>query len=298
MRDLFTPLESPKEIVETKKDKDGKYDTRNTLNDLTGKEWLKLTSSFWVSEKCKLDKEALKHPAPFLIKDIEKLISLFTKKDMVVLDPFCGSGTTLIASFLQHRFGIGFDLSKEYYELALTRLKSLNAKEKQDFQYSIGNNIDLIQNLQENSIDYVVTSPPYFNILKNKSQGLRADKSYKGFRNGARSGVVAYDIDTKENLENCESYEAFLCALGQIFLECKRVLKKKKYLSIIISDFTVNKVETNVTGNIIDLIVNLGYEFVGNIALLQPNKPLYPFGYPYAYKINHHNQNILNFKIN
>ena len=291
MKDLFTALE-------VKTQKEGKYDKRNTLNDLTGKEWLKLTSSFWISEKCKLDKEALKHPAPFLVKDIEKLIRLFTKKDMIVLDPFCGSGTTLIASFLQNRFGIGYDLSKEYYELALSRLKSLNAKEKRDFCYEIGNNIALIQNLQESSVDYIVTSPPYFNILKNKSQGLRADKSYKGFRNGARSGIVAYNTDTKENLENCESYEYFLDALGQVFKECKRVLKKKKYLSIIISDFTVNKIETNVTGNIIDLMIKIGYEFVGNIALLQPNKPLYPFGYPYAYKINHHNQNILNFKIN
>lgn len=289
MKDLFADLEIQQE---------GKYDKRNTLNDLTGKEWLKLTSSFWISEKCKLDKEALKHPAPFLVKDIEKLIRLFTKRDMIVLDPFCGSGTTLIASFLQNRFGIGYDLSSEYYELALARLKDLNAKEKQNFQYDIGNNISLIKNLQDSSIDYIVTSPPYFNILKNKSLGLRADKSHKGFRNGARNGIVAYDTNTKENLENCESYAEFLHSLEQIFLECKRVLKKKKYLSIIISDFTINKIETNVTGNIIDLMIKIGYEFVGNIALLQPNKPLYPFGYPYAYKINHHNQNILNFKIN
>ena len=34
----------------------GKYDKRNKLNDLTGKEWLKLTKSYWFSEKCKDDK--------------------------------------------------------------------------------------------------------------------------------------------------------------------------------------------------------------------------------------------------
>ena len=283
--------------LDYKNNKEGKYDKRNKLNDLTGKEWLKLTSSFWISEKCKLDKDALKHPAPFLVKDIEKLIKLFTKKNMIVLDPFCGSGTTLISSFLQNRFGIGYDLSKEYYELAISRLNSLSAFEQKHFTYKIGNNIDLIKELEHKSIDYIVTSPPYFNILKNKSQGLRADKSHRGFRNGARNGIVAYDIDTKENLENCESYEQFLSSLKHIFLECKRVLKNKRYISIVISDFTINKIETNVTGNIIDLMIELGYEFVGNITLIQPNKPLYPFGYPYAYKINHHNQNILNFRI-
>jgi len=40
----------------------------------------------------------------------------------------------------------------------------------------------------------------------------------------------------------------------------------------------------------------LEYEYCDNVALLQENKPLYPFGYPFAYKINHHNQNILNFR--
>ena len=59
---------------------DGIYDGRNTLNDLTGREWLKLTGSFWMTEKCADDKAAMAHPAPFLVKDIEKLIKLFTKK--------------------------------------------------------------------------------------------------------------------------------------------------------------------------------------------------------------------------
>lgn len=43
---------------------EGKYDKRNQLNDLTGKEWLLLTKSFWISEKCADDRAALEHPAP------------------------------------------------------------------------------------------------------------------------------------------------------------------------------------------------------------------------------------------
>ena len=75
--------------MELKIENKGKFDQKNKLNDLTGKEWLKLTASFWFSEKCADDKDAYKHPAPFLIKDIQKLISMFTKKKMRVLDPFC-----------------------------------------------------------------------------------------------------------------------------------------------------------------------------------------------------------------
>lgn len=102
---------------------EGKYDQRNQLNDLTGKEWLKLTKSFWLSEKCADDKDAFGHPAPFLIKDIEKLISFFTKKNMRVLDPFLGSGTTIIAAHNLKRFGIGMDLNEDYRKLAVSRFE-------------------------------------------------------------------------------------------------------------------------------------------------------------------------------
>ena len=40
----------------------------------------------------------------------------------------------------------------------------------------------------------------------------------------------------------------------------------------------------------------IGFDFVGTTVLLQETKPLYPFGYPYSYVINHHHQNIINFR--
>lgn len=78
--------------------------------------------------------------------------------------------------------------------------------------------------------------------------------------------------------------------------KCFNALNNKKYCSIVISDFTVDKKEICVQGDIVRLMQEIGFEFVGTIALLQNNKPLYPFGYPYAYKINHHHQNIINFR--
>jgi DNA modification methylase len=147
-----------------------------------------------------------------------------------------------------------------------------------------------------NNIDYIVTSPPYHNILKNKGAGIRKENK-KGYRNGSRIGVDYYS-DLPNDLGNKESYEEFLESFRQIMSKGFRVLNNKKYCSIVISDFTINKKEICVQGDIVRLMQEIGFEFVGTIALLQSNKPLYPFGYPYAYKINHHHQNLINFRKN
>ena len=270
----------------------GKYDPRNRLNDLTGKEWLKLTKSFWLSEKCKDDKDAFNHPAPFLILDTQKLVSMFTKSGMRVLDPFCGSGTSLIAASNIGRFGVGIDLSSEYKDLALERLSKKKLLENTDFEYFLGDSGTILDSIE--NIDYIVTSPPYHNILQNKGAGIRKENT-KGYRDGSRTGIEYYS-DSLNDLGNKETYEDFLNSFKGIMLKSFALLNNKKYCSIVMSDFTVNKKEIGVQGDIIKLMQEVGFDFVGTIALLQNNKPLYPFGYPYAYKINHHHQNIINFR--
>ena len=70
------------------------------------------------------DKIAHKHPAIFPEKLAEDHILSWSNKDDVVLDIFCGSGTTLKMSLLNNRKYIGFDISEEYCKLAKERLKN------------------------------------------------------------------------------------------------------------------------------------------------------------------------------
>ena len=274
----------PKEL----ENQPGKYDERNTLNDLDGRSWLLLSKSFWTSESSPEDKAAYKHPAPFMIKDIEKLISLFTKKGMTVLDPFAGSGTTLIAAHNLGRKGIGIDLNKEYLQLYQQRLYG-NANE---CQYIVGDSLEVLNNID--TVDYIVTSPPYHNILRNNSKGIR-NNSGKNYRMSARDGVEYYS-ELENDLGNLDKYEDFLNALKAIMAKAYQCLRNKKYASIIISDFTVDRKEVCVQADIVRLMQEVGFSFVGTTILMQTVKPLYPFGYPYAYKINHHHQNIINFR--
>jgi DNA modification methylase len=64
------------------------------------------------------------HPAAYPVKLCEQLILQFTRESDTVLDPFCGSGTTLVAAQRCGRRWMGFDSKKEYVELAAKRLNT------------------------------------------------------------------------------------------------------------------------------------------------------------------------------
>lgn len=282
-----TKKKNPRKPIE-EENKPGKYDKRNKLNDLTGKEWLLLTKSFWETEPTVLDKSAYSHPAPFMIRDIEKLISLYTKKDMTVLDPFVGCGTTLIAASKLERRSIGIDINANYKQLTKSRLAELKLN---GYKYYVGNSARKLDKID--NVDYVVTSPPYYNILKNDAKGIRHHNG-KSYRMGAREGVEYY-TDSKNDLANAKSYDDFIDLLKLVMQKVFLKLNENKYCTIIISDFTVNKKEVSVQGDIVSMMQKIGFSFCGTTVLFQPVKPLYPFGYPYAYKINHHHQNIITF---
>ena len=264
----------------------GIYDKRNKVNNLTGKEWLQLSKSVWISKRNVMDKDAFDHPAPFLIEDIKKLISLFTKKNDRVLDMFSGSGTSILASFITGRYGIGIDLNKKYCSLANKRLRKVKAK-KSDYRIINGDSLQEIKKIDD--IDYCITSPPYHNILKNNGMGVRYDGSQR------RQGVDYYSDDFND-VGNQKTYQNYISSVKKIMDKLYKKLNDKKYATVIISDFTVHKKEINAHGDMIGLMQDVGFEFVGNTILVQDSKPLYPFGYPYAFKINHVHQYILNFR--
>lgn len=269
--------------------KPGRYDPRNTINDLTGKDWLLLSKSFWTSEAAPEDRHAYNHPAPFLVGDVQRLISIFTKRGMVVLDPFAGSGSALVAAGKLGRKSIGIDLNKKYYDLAKSRLERLGTT---DWQYLLGDSYKVLGKVRE--VDYIVTSPPYHNILRNNGKGIRHANG-KAYRRGARDGVEVYS-DHPNDLGNFDKYDDFLIALHKIMGEALRCLRPGRYCTIVISDFTVNRSEVCVQADVVRLMQAVGFEFVGTTVLLQTVKPLFPFGYPYAYKINHHHHNMISFR--
>ena len=91
-------------------------------NDITKQEFMDWTNGIW-SFNGQNKKGAGGHPAPFPIELPKRCIKLFSFIDDIVFDPFLGSGSTLIASSLYNRKGIGVDIDKQYCDIAINRLQ-------------------------------------------------------------------------------------------------------------------------------------------------------------------------------
>ncbi|MCC8073196.1 MAG: site-specific DNA-methyltransferase [Clostridiales bacterium] len=89
-------------------------------SDITKKEFIEWTNGLWTFPG--ESKKKIGHPAPFPIELPKRCIKLFSYADDIILDPFMGSGTTLVASKMLRRKSLGIEISRDYCELAMKRL--------------------------------------------------------------------------------------------------------------------------------------------------------------------------------
>lgn len=83
-------------------------------------DFLEWTKSVWKFSAVSAKK--IGHPAPFPEELPHRLIQLYTFKNDIVLDPFCGSGTTCLAALKDNRYYIGYDIDPEYVKLSRERI--------------------------------------------------------------------------------------------------------------------------------------------------------------------------------
>lgn len=93
----------------------------NGVSDITREEFMEWTNGLWTFPG--ESKKRVGHPAPFPIELPKRCIKLFSFVGDTVLDPFLGSGTTLIACSLLNRKGIGVEIDRNYCEIAKKRLE-------------------------------------------------------------------------------------------------------------------------------------------------------------------------------
>ena len=93
---------------------------------IANQEFIDWSSGIWTFGTA--SKTKIGHPTPFPIELPTRCLKMFSYKEDTILDPFCGSGTTLIAAHQNNRKAIGIEIDKEYYNLAVNRFKAETAQ--------------------------------------------------------------------------------------------------------------------------------------------------------------------------
>lgn len=151
----------------------------NHLNCLIPKEWLKSQLGVWQFNYNGRDiRDKKLHPATFPLSLANKVIGLFTHKGELVLDPFVGSGTTLLSAQDLDKNCVGFDLNRQYIDLCEKRLQNevmFNTSKQIAIQDDARN---IPEYLDKNIVKLIFTSPPYANLLnrKRKNKSRRDDE--------------------------------------------------------------------------------------------------------------------------
>jgi len=292
--------------------KRGNFSKRNVTNDLSGKEWMKLSSS--IHEINEDDFEHIldnylrelkttsyptrgvnsiaheirsKHPSPKPPQLFIELISLLSRKGDIILDPFVGSGSSLIASTLTDRIGIGIDLNASYKELYFEACKSLGIQTE---KYLIGNACDdKVYADIDYVVDLIICDPPYGNMMsRNKTGTVKYEKGYNPtpFTNNKLEDLGNLDlIEFFPKLKkSIETSSTFLKHGGYIVLFMKDLQPSNNYHGMLHAD-VVKKISE---------IENVSYR--GMKIWYNKSAKLFPYGYPFSYVSNQMHQFILIFR--
>jgi DNA modification methylase len=229
------------------------------INCLPAKEWIKNQLGVWrfaYEERDIRDKRI--HPATFPIALSKKVIELFTHKGELVLDPFVGSGTTLVAAKDTGRNAVGFDLHKRYIELCEERLKikepSLFEAEEAR-QVAVQDDARNIRNyLDPETISLVWTSPPYSNLL-NRS---RKNKSRRERDNYQLGQIEQYSQDPRDL--GTMPLEMYTKAMGDIFESFLPLLRPKAHCVINVPDMWWENKRITIHVSLINELRERGFE--------------------------------------
>lgn len=248
---------------------------------LSGKEWLKLSISVWNDIEKSTEERALRHPAMFPEELVSRLIRMFSASSSdIILDPFCGSGSTLLAAKRLGRRSIGLDLAQEYVELATSRLSRVEGPESLVFCADASSVLDA---LAERQVQLTITSPPYWNVLSRKrSADHRQIKDYNSESRPAAS----------------QGYSEYLEFLTGVFSQVYQATKPQGHVVINVMDLRKGSDFYPVHLDVCLLMRQIGFT-LDDMIIWDRRKDynsLRPLGYPYVFRINKVHEYLLIFQ--
>ena len=174
------------------------------------------------------------------------LILLYSKEGETVLDPMVGSGTTMVEATLLGRKGLGIDIHPEVVAMAKKGVAFKKEDGMIEPKIEKGDARNLVS-VEDNSIDFVATHPPYLNII------------FYG------SKVVDGDLSRISNLQK------FCIEIDLVAKECFRVIKPGKYCAILIGDTRRRRHFVPLAFNVMQRFLKAGFILKEDVIKLQHN---------------------------
>ena len=252
----------------------------NHINCLTAKEWLKNQLGVWRFNYESRDiRDKTLHPATFPISLARRVIEQFTHQGELVLDPFVGSGTVLLAAQDANRNAVGFDLSSNYVKLSRERISQQKLIHPSG-QLAIQDDARNISNyLSKESLSLVFTSPPYANLLNRK----RKNKSRRDRNNGQLGKIEQYSQDPRDL--GTMDLKTYTENMGVIFEALLPLLRKKAHCVINVPDMWWENQRITIHVALIEELRRRGYELRNTIIWDRTNivNRIGIFGWPSNY---------------
>jgi DNA modification methylase len=287
---------------------------RNTLNELSGEEWLYFTKSVWTTAyPSELGHDLRRqHGANKPPRLMARLIEFFTTSGELVLDPFAGVGGTLLGAAIARapRRALGIELSAEW--AAIYRRVVETARAERDgagivladlgpsdpggprgfdpagCDLRVGDALAILPTLAGGSADFVATDPPYNVQLPMTMSGgpLAAEHAN-------RRTDYAMVSDDDADLANLPDYPAFLDRMTAVLAELERILRPGRYAVLIVRDAYQGGRYLFTGADLASRAAGVGLVPKGDLIWYQAGTRLRPYGYPNDFVPNIAHQHLL-----
>jgi DNA modification methylase len=209
---------------------------RRAFNSLTPREWTKLSRSVWTSAEVSSTREKhhLEHGATFSTALAERVIKMYTTSGDLVLDPFLGVGTTIIAATRLGRNGIGIELYKKFAEIAEEVIRGEPTDESLEQKIVCGDSRNLLNWIEPESVQLVFTSPPYANFIQRSVRDRNSTHKKSKLVLDNKSVVKPYGSNPKDfgNL----NYEDFIAQIKRLMADLLTVTTPGGYNIWVVKD--------------------------------------------------------------
>lgn len=211
---------------------------KKSFNGLSASEWANHSRSVWNDVSSARGKKHLDHGATYPEKLCNRLIEMYSHVGDFILDPFLGTGTTVISALNNDRCAIGIELTNRFYSVASMEIdivaKKLG-KNKNCYSVLQGDCTEVLKTIDSESVQLTITSPPYANLIHMvvDDRSNRHKESMFVKENNATTNLYSSDERDLGNMP----MEQYVEAVEKIMVELYRVTKKGGYNVWVVKDF-------------------------------------------------------------